>query len=662
MIKKTRILFLVTLLLSAANYIVKAQFYIDNEPVYNDALSYIDAEEYEEALPLLQMLEKRGIHTANVQYNIGTCYLNIEGLKHRAIRYLDSASMKMSDSYSGKYLEVSAPYKTLLLLGTAYRIDNQLENAISAFNRFIKVSSDTVLEQKALLNIRQCNIARLMLKYPTRADVVTLSQSSMYSVYNPVEISSDTTLYYMEKMKFYDAIVRSKLSGKKLNEPENLTPEFGSDGDYTIVGNSSDGKTMIFKGYESGKGLQLYYSERNNSGKWQKIVPFPEPVNSAFNETSASFSPDGQTLYISSNRSGGQGSNDIYKTQKLENGNWSDPVNLGAVINTPSNEDSPYVSPDGSIFYFCSEGHMNMGGYDFFASTINPDGSLSHPVNLGSPISTTDNDLFLFPSINSGEFFTDRTSSDEESTRLCKITVKDAIPSFKLYLQGKLDFSDSIPARPVVYNVVDKSTQSTIEISKTDANGNFDQMLKQGKYTLNFLYNDSITAAKSIEVNPAAGVDELFIESPAWSIKVTEKQFVLMIKDILFGFDSYALPTEYTSMLDSIASLMNQFSETHLAITGFTDSKGSIAYNLILSQKRAQSVLNYLVSKGVSSNRLKVEGKGKDSPVALNNNSDGTDNSKGRKYNRRVTVELQFSGQKIKILKAQLVPAALKIN
>jgi outer membrane protein OmpA-like peptidoglycan-associated protein/Tol biopolymer transport system component len=658
-----RIVILVFYLYSFTGY-VYGQFYIENEAIYNDALQFIDGEEYEEALPLLQLLESRGIINANIQYNIGNCFLNQEGVKYRSVSYLEAAAKNMSDKYQGLFSDSCAPYKTLLLLGTAYRIDNQIDKAISAFTRFIQVSNDSVLIQKATLNIRQCNVAKLMLKYPIKADIVALSQNSIYSAYNPVVCNSDSTvIYYMQNLKFYDAVVSSDLVGNHLSDPENLTPVVGSDGDLILVSGSYDNKMLIFTGYSAGKGYELYYSTKNNQGKWQKSNVFPEPINSPFNETSASLAPDGKTLYFSSNRAGGFGAGDIYKTFKIDDDKWSEPVNLGISINTSGNEISPYISADGSLLYFSSEGHQNMGGYDFFISRMNSEGAWSEPVNPGSPVSTTDNDMFICPASNGQVLYTHRNiSGNDDQLLLYKIVINEPIPDYKLYLKGKLNFNDSIPAKQVVYNIVDNTTQNTREISKTDDLGNFEQLLPTGKYSLNFLYDENTTATQTVEVNPSTRIDELNIESPAWKVKINEPEFVLMIRDILFGFDSYVLPKEYMSMLDSISGILKQFDEIRLEVTGHTDSKGGKSYNLMLSEKRAQATKDYLVSKGIQSDRITVDGKGKEQPVALNKNPDGSDNALGRKFNRRVTIELRFTGQKVKILKTQLVPEELRIK
>lgn len=657
------LVFLVSILTFITGINVQCQFYIENAAIYNDAVQFIDGEEFEEALSLLQMLENKGVMNANISYNIGICYLNQEGLKRKSISYFENATANMCENYTETFISNCAPYKSLLLLGTAYRIDNQIDKAISVFNRFMELSSDSVLIQKAQLNIRQCNVARLMLKNPVDAEIVNLASNSGFPAYNPVTGKTDSEIYYMQKLKFYDAIVGSTIDKNSLSNPENFTPFVGSDGDLILVNSSQSGKLLIFTGYIPNQGSELYYSEVNNNGDFQKADRFPEPINSVFNETGACLAPDGKTLYFSSNRTGGIGGTDIYQSVRLGDGKWSEPKNLGKKVNTPGNETAPYISPDGKALFFSSEGHLNMGGYDFFVSKIDSEGNFLQPENLGSPLSTTDNDLFISPVSGMSVFYAHRNLPGQgDMLKLCKIILKEPLPGYRLFLKGKLNFSDSVPPKQVVYNIIDNKTQDSKDIAQTDNAGNFEQLLPAGSYTVNFLYDQNTTATQQIEVNPATNIDELNIEAPIWKIKLSEAGFVLMIRDILFGFDSYALLPEYSSMLDSIAGILQQFDEIKLEITGHTDSKGSKAYNLALSEKRAQATLNYLLSKGISADRISITAKGKDQPVALNRNSDGTDNALGRKFNRRVTIELRFADDHVKVLKTEIVPEELRIR
>ncbi|MBN2485044.1 MAG: OmpA family protein [Bacteroidales bacterium] len=664
-------------LVSAIN--LSGQFYIENKAIYDEAISFIDGEEYEEALPLLLMLEKKGIKNANVQFNIGLCYINIDGQKLRSKPYLAEAAKSLTANYNQQYADSAAPYETLILLGTAYRLENNFDSAIFSYQRVGQLSGDSLLQQKAEYYIKQCKTAELLLKYPADAKLTAIEDFVDVSVYNPVIVAGgQDKLIYMQKLKFYDAITRSDIDNNALRGSENITPELGSDGDMILVSASVDGNTLLFSSYDAGNGYELYYATKDEKGKWQKIKKFDKPINSAFNESSACLSYNNRTIYFSSNRPGGFGGSDIYTSNLLSDGSWSEPVNLGRMINTPQNEISPYLSANGEMLFFCSEGHMNMGGYDIFVCHKDKD-NWGTPVNPGSPVSTTDNDVFVCPMADSLVLLTHRLVPGRDSRiRMYKINYSDDIYGYRLALSGTLDFNDTIPPKPVLYYVCDNSENNAQQVLKTDNEGNFSLLLSPGDYTMNFIYNEQVQATQQVSVKPLAGIHELNIGTPLWkntkgSIeqpdltktdkKPVEKSVLLIsIRDVLFSFDSYAINDSYKPMLDSVAHIIKNFNEIKIEVTGHADSIGNSQYNLILSEKRARAVAKYLFSAGAPADAVSAGGKGETQPVAINTNSDGSDNTLGRKFNRRVTLELKFSDQPINVVKSDSIPLNLKVE
>jgi hypothetical protein len=130
---------------------------------------------------------------------------------------------------------------------------------------------------------------------------------------------------------------------------------------------------------------------------WSKAVPLGSAVNSGADETHASFSADGKVLFFTSARRGGYGGLDIYRSDRLDAGEWGEAVNLGPVINTESDEETPFLSDDGRQLFFSSKGHFNMGGFDIFFSRLSKEGYWKDPINIGYPINNTTDDLFFYP-------------------------------------------------------------------------------------------------------------------------------------------------------------------------------------------------------------------------------------------------------------------------
>ena len=175
----------------------------------------------------------------------------------------------------------------------------------------------------------------------------------------------------------------------------NITPQIQSDGDQQVNSLSFDGKEMYLN-KEDNFNSDIYYS-RFEDNQWTRSVPLGKQINTKYWESHACISPDGKELLLTSNRKESHGGMDIFVSTLNEDGEWSEPVNLGDTINTELNEDSPFLTADGKRLYFSSQGHYNIGGYDIFYADRQPDGSWGKPVNLGYPMNTTDDDLFYMP-------------------------------------------------------------------------------------------------------------------------------------------------------------------------------------------------------------------------------------------------------------------------
>jgi outer membrane protein OmpA-like peptidoglycan-associated protein len=657
--QKRQLIFLsITILFTVISTNLPGQIWVENKAIYDEAESFLDGEEFEEALPLFLLLEKKGVTNSNICYKIGLCLFKSADQKSKAIPYLESAVANVKAEYVNDFSTLTAPVDALFLLGISYRVDYQFNKSTQTFLRVKKETSDTLQHKLADYYIEQCAIAQSFLKYPATAEIQLVEDKGLYSVYNPVLPDDNQGLYYfMQKRKFYDAVVKSKITTDYPPEVENLTPAIGSDGDLKLSSMSADSKTMLLTGYDAGNGFELYFSKIDSNGNWGNYSKYPEPINSPSNETGASLTSDGKKLYLCSNRPGGVGGYDIYKSELQADGNWSEPQNLGKTLNTGLNEISPYISEDGSILYFCSEAYLNMGGYDVFYSGIDEQGQISYPVNLGSPVSTPGDDIFISTSNDKNTLFTYRFDPKADNrNKICKIKLLPETQHPKLFLQGKLEFNDSVPAKAVVYNVVDKSTSKTKIISETSSDGSFDMFLPAGDFKLNFLYSNDISASQSVSVLPNQPIDRLNIVAPDWNIRKQQPLFTLLIRDILFDFNSYRLPANCYSMLDSIADNLRKYNDVSVSISGYTDAIGTDAYNLKLSEWRANAAKIYLLSKGISGDRITVSGKGENNPVAINSSA------AGRKYNRRVAIEIQFNNNKILVKDSNRIPEELVIQ
>ena len=177
--------------------------------------------------------------------------------------------------------------------------------------------------------------------------------------------------------------------------PVNMNELLKVDRDLFPTSISNDGKTLYL--YSSADYDGIIYTSQFENGIWSPLVKLNENINTKYWESHATISHDNKKLYFTSNRKGGYEGLDIYVSERDSTGDWGPAKNLGPVINTPYNEESPFLSKDDKTLFFSSRGHFNMGGYDIFYSTLLPDGEWSVPLNVGFPLNSTDDDVFFKP-------------------------------------------------------------------------------------------------------------------------------------------------------------------------------------------------------------------------------------------------------------------------
>lgn len=356
-------------------------------------------EEYKEALPYFLELYDAGRRDANIKQRIGLCYLHIPNQKENAIKYLEEAVENISKDYSvGNYNEREAPIEAYLYLGMAYRIANRLKDAIKAFNKYKELLDPSNEEQNKIVDaeITACNNALELSKIPTNIIESNLGKNinNNFNNVNPLVSEDEETIIFVSELRFYDGIFASKKRDGRWLPARNISLDFNSENPIKPVYLTKDGNTLYLVRNDNDD-FNLYTSKFND-GVWGELVKLNNNINTDAAETHACVSDDGLTLYFTSNRKGGFGGFDIYKSKIDKEGNWGPPENLGATINTEFDEATPFLTEDGKTLYFSSKGHFNIGGFDIFISKKQGD-HWQKPENLGLPFNTTDDDLFFFP-------------------------------------------------------------------------------------------------------------------------------------------------------------------------------------------------------------------------------------------------------------------------
>jgi tetratricopeptide (TPR) repeat protein len=371
---------------------------LQDKEMFREAESYFLFEEYNEAIGLYTRLLQKYPDNDNLNYKIGVCLLNNPFKKDKSIPYLKNAVQNISDDYKeNNFKEKQAPPEAWFQLGNAYRVNNQLDRAINAYESFLEIADEETYDiQEVEEHIESCKYA-MQAGYnevyadPVKSDFIF---NDRFDQIHPVISGDGQKLAYVSKLQFYDALFYSEKKDGDWLPPRNLMPELVIDGDAYPTSLSYNGKRMYIYRSDNYNG-NLYVAELIN-GKWQNLQPLNENINTEYWESHATESKDGQTLYFTSNKDGGAGNLDIYVSKRQENGNWGPAQNLGSTINSDLNEECPFISEDGKRIFFSSYGHKNMGGYDIFYSD-KVDGKWQQPVNAGKSINTTDDDLFLSP-------------------------------------------------------------------------------------------------------------------------------------------------------------------------------------------------------------------------------------------------------------------------
>jgi tetratricopeptide (TPR) repeat protein len=392
-----RIMTLLTAILFV--YSTSAQEIKSLQKSFIEAEYFFVKEDYPDALSYYQQLYEKVPENANIAYRIGVCYLNIPGQKDLSISYLEKAVSNMSAKYKfGSIRQKSAPYDALYDLAAAYKINYQFDKAKETFSRYLETLSPADKENYEFVTfqINSCDVAKELIASPVSFTEENIGSNfnDDKSDFNPVISADGKSFAFMVSMKFYDAIMLSRFENGKWSTPVNITPELQSDGDMYISCLSPDGK-VLYLSKDDNLNSDIYTCTFDGI-RWEESVRLNKNINTKYWESHGFVSEDGEQLVFASDRPGGYGGLDLYISRKV-NGDWGPPVNLGPVINTPFNEDRPFLINKGNTLFFSSQGHLNLGGYDLFRSDLRPDGTWSTPENLGYPLNTPDDDVFFMP-------------------------------------------------------------------------------------------------------------------------------------------------------------------------------------------------------------------------------------------------------------------------
>ena len=529
--------FFLSFIFIALHLIAVGQTKQEIEELYKDANSYFYFEDYEEAVALYQKVLPHYENNYNLNYKIGICYLNIQGHKHQAIPFLEFATKGISkrfNEFSTK--ETQAPVDVFFYLANAYFINNQLGKAQETYEEFkshIKRESQYNMEY---LNhqLNTLKNSRVLQSYPVNFIRSNFGKNvnDRFSNFNPVISGDGKTMAFTSKRKFYQAIhILRKDESDSWGIPMNITLDLMVDGNCSTLSLSYDG-TELFLFKDDNHDGNIYVSSFNGTS-WSPMKKLNENINTNYYETHACISADGRSLFFTSNRNGGFGDLDIYLSNREPGADWGPAQNLGPAINTSFNENTPFITTDGTTLFFSSEGHNTLGGYDIFFSQKKEDNSWSKPINLGYPINTTDDNLFYFP-VNDGSIGLTALFDNDGYGDMDIYEIEIFLPRYQKAIVSATDLytrSTELPKKTLVidtinspgFALVDPSKPTHMQYISTDKKfkiffeGKGFNMRDQAKMTQKIIPTTPSATAEKIEVTKQP-LAEITVENPKDSL------------------------------------------------------------------------------------------------------------------------------------------------
>jgi len=404
---------------------------------------------------------------------------------------------------------------------------------------------------------------------------------------------------------------------------------------------TQDLNTLYFAADYGPKGYGRYdiYKVSKTAVGWSEPKNLGQNINSDYWDSAPSIAPDGQALYFCSNRPGGFGGIDLYVAYRNEKGYWNEAVNMGPSINTAADEQAPFIHADNRSLYFSSNGWPGFGGADLFVSRKKLDGSWSTPTNLGYPINTYENEGSIAVASNGMDAYIASDRADSKGgLDIYKVVLAPATRANKtFYLKGFI--ADAVSRNPIAGDVVlvnPLDDSSTMRI-KVDSNGYFVlglpyfDSLGIRVNSPNHIFASTFISADSLQY--ISGNTFQFYLAP---IPVYSKSFSQNFKNVFFDLNSAKLKKKSRVELDALVTYLETAPSAFVLIEGHTDSKGDSIQNKNMSEKRAEAIANYLITKKIAPNRVSHIGRGAKFPIADNATEEG------RAKNRRSSFMISF--------------------
>ena len=598
------------------------------------AKTYATKNDYEAAAKEYQQKLKTDSSDYETNFEYGmlqTNYLNNPGEGGKYLLRAERASKKDTAS------------QIIYGLAQYYQYMEQYPKAIAYYNRTMKYIEDddegVNLKTRLSQSILDCEFAEKNPKAANRKQIRVVNAgngvNTIFPEYVPIVNKDETIMMFTSRRKdfkktkiddkdgeyFEDMFLAKKDKNGNFKDAHPFSIADGSVKD--LPNTTKDHESVISLSYNGDKFYtyrknKIYESDLKNN-TWSAPKELDTTVNADIFQNHLCISKDGKTIYFSSQKRGGMGGLDLYKAEMQADGKWAKAVNLGGDINTKEDDGSPFISEDGKTLYFASKGHKGFGGYDIYKSTYNGT-TWSTPENMGLPFNNPGDDIYLTINANEthGYFSSSRAGGFGDMDIYEIIYLRAPFETYASDLPGVISFT----APDTIY--VNQPVNFSVQSSKVPASE---------LQTYNWGVNDSIL---NTHANNAAYT---FAKEGTYKVRVEaqkadnnflsyEKSIVVVTKPLLLATNTFGLEPVYfdfnKSALNEVAvqaverniKTLNEHKDAIIEISAYSDARGSVAYNQILSEKRAKAVIHYLKQKGFDVKRVKqVDWFGEKNPV-----------------------------------------------
>ncbi|SMO67893.1 OmpA family protein [Solitalea koreensis] len=589
-------------------------------------------------------------------YRVQTSSLPKNNAKNQIIlTYKLAESLRLYNNYmdAEKWYEVvvssnmdkNFPYARLWY-GVTLRANQKFVEAFKQFKQFLKeYNKQDAMSDLAKFDLYCCEFAIKEMSEPHKDIVTKLESKANIGDGNWATVIADSNQVYFTSSRLlikdkkgvpvnYNTVYKGKLNGLEIEAPAKVDIPISEGKQQGVIAFSPNKKTMYLTRWKQNKSQSfeaaIYVSSYEN-GKWSDPTILPNTINYPGSRNMYPFiTSSGKGLFFVSDRPGGYGKTDIWYSEISASGLFSEPINLGPKINTKENEQAPFYDERSQKLIYSSNGKFGLGGLDLYEAKGALD-SWTEPENLGYPMNSSKDETNFTPI--TADLKKGFISSDRQSV-CCLELFSFERDNIHFVVEGSVADCDSRLPLAGARVILTDSTSVKLNEVVLGPDGRYVFDLYSDKPT----YKIMISKGQYFSVNYEFKWDKVIrrdtMLNPEICLKKYEIGKPIVIPNIYYDYDKATLRQESKVVLDSLLSVLQANPNLVVELSSHTDSRGSDSYNEKLSEKRAQSCVNYLISKGISSQVIIPKGYGKSCPIAQNT-INGKDNPQGRQLNRR---------------------------